>query len=99
MPEPSPVRGAQSIGTLLLKSQSRRSAWNYDGRAGLARRRVAGRTPAWITGHRRTVRDYEQLPAHHETYVYWPVIIVMTRRLARQPSAACDPGRWHTVRR
>ena len=34
--------------------------------------------------HRRTVRDYERLAAHHETYIYWAMIIVMTRRLARQ---------------
>jgi hypothetical protein len=40
---------------------------------------------AWITRHRRTVRDYERLPAHHETYVYWAMIIIMTRRLARPP--------------
>ena len=36
--------------------------------------------------HRRTVRDYERLGARHETYVYWAMIIVMTRRLARQPA-------------
>ena len=41
---------------------------------------------SWITRHRRTVRDYERLCAHHETYVYWAMIIVMTRRLARQPA-------------
>lgn len=29
----------------------------------------------------------EQSPAHHETYIYWSMIIGMTRRLARQPSA------------
>jgi transposase len=51
----------------------------------LPRRRVAERTLAWITRHRRTVRDYERLPAHHETYVYWAMIAVMTRRLARRP--------------
>jgi hypothetical protein len=38
--------------------------------------------------HRRTVRDYERLPAHHETYVYWAMIIIMTRRLARQRTTA-----------
>jgi transposase len=53
----------------------------------LPRRWVVERTLAWITRHRRTVRDYERLPAHHETYVYWAMIIVMTRRLARQTSA------------
>jgi transposase len=54
----------------------------------LPRRWVVERTLAWITRHRRTVRDYERLAAHHETYVYWSMIIVMTRRLARQPAAA-----------
>jgi transposase len=33
----------------------------------LPRRWVVERTLAWITRHRRTVRDYERLPAHHET--------------------------------
>jgi len=46
------------------------------------------RTLAWITRRRRTVRDYERLPAHHETYVYRAMIIVMTRRLARKPVPA-----------
>jgi hypothetical protein len=35
------------------------------------------------------VRDYERLTAHHETIVYWAMIITMSRRLARasaQPS-------------
>ena len=54
----------------------------------LPRRWVVERTLSWITRHRRTVRDYERLPAHHETYVHWAMIIVMTRRLARQPAAA-----------
>ena len=54
----------------------------------LPRRWVVERTLSWITRHRRTVRDYERLPAHHETYVYWAMIIVMTRRLARQPATA-----------
>ena len=54
----------------------------------LPRRWVVERTLAWITRHRRTVRDYERLPAHHETYLYWSMIIVMTRRLARTPQPA-----------
>jgi transposase len=49
----------------------------------LPRRWVVERTLAWITRSRRTVRDYERLPAHHETIVYWSMIIVMSRRLAR----------------
>jgi hypothetical protein len=43
------------------------------------------RTLAWITRHRRTVRDYERLPAHHETMIYWAMIAIMARRLARRP--------------
>ena len=54
----------------------------------LPRRWVVERTLAWITRHRRTVRDYERLAAHHETYVYWAMIIVMTRRLARKAETA-----------
>jgi transposase len=54
----------------------------------LPRRWVVERTLAWITHHRRTVRDYERLAAHHETYIHRAMIIVMTRRLARQPAAA-----------
>ena len=49
----------------------------------LPRRWVVERTLSWITRSRRTVRDYERLPAHHETMVHWAMIIVMTRRLAR----------------
>ena len=54
----------------------------------LPRRWVVERTLSWITRHRRTVRDYERLAARHETYVYWAMIIVMTRRLARQAATA-----------
>ena len=44
--------------------------------------------------HRRTVRDYERLLAHHETYVSWAVIIVMVRCLAGEPSpASAEPSR------
>ena len=28
-------------------------------------------------------RDCERLPAHHEATIYWAVITLMTRRLAR----------------
>jgi putative transposase len=53
----------------------------------LPRRWVVERTLSWITRHRRTVRDYERLPAHHETFIYWAMIILMTRRLARKPQS------------
>jgi len=54
----------------------------------LPRRWVVERTLAWITRCRRTVRDYERLPTHHETIVYWAMIITMTRRLADAPGPA-----------
>jgi transposase len=58
----------------------------------LPRRWVVERTLSWITRHRRTVRDYERLPAHHETYIYWAMIIVMTRRIARKLGPASTPA-------
>jgi transposase len=53
----------------------------------LPRRWVVERTLAWITIRRRTVRDYERLPEHHEAIVQWAAIIMMTRRLARKHPA------------
>jgi len=49
----------------------------------LPRRWVVERTFAWISKHRRCVRDYERLPAHHAAMVTWAMVAVMTRRLAR----------------
>jgi transposase len=50
---------------------------------------VVERTLSWITA--TAVRDYERLRAHHETYVYWAMIIVMTRRLARSTGRRLEP--------
>ncbi len=47
----------------------------------LARRWVVERTLSWITQARRTVRDYERLPAHSETIINWAAITLMTRQL------------------
>lgn len=49
----------------------------------LPRRWVVERTLAWITGHRRCVRDYERLPQHHEAMVRWSMIRITSRRLTR----------------
>jgi transposase len=49
----------------------------------LPRRWVVERTFGWITKHRRCVRDYETLPAHHEAMVTIAMIMTMSRRLAR----------------
>ena len=40
----------------------------------LPRRWVVERRPAWITGNRRTSRDYEPLPAHAEAMIQWAMI-------------------------
>jgi putative transposase len=45
---------------------------------------VVERTVAWISKHRRTVRDYERLPDHHQAMVTWAMITIMTRCLAHQ---------------
>ena len=55
----------------------------------LPRRWVVERTFAWISKHRRTVRDYEHLPASHEAMILWAMIALMTRRLA-QPTDLSD---------
>ena len=45
----------------------------------LPRRWVVERTFAWISKHRRSVRDYERLPASHEAMVLWAMIALMTQ--------------------
>lgn len=47
----------------------------------LPRRWVVERTLAWISKHRRCVRDYERLPAHHEAMVLWATTHHMLNRL------------------
>jgi putative transposase len=53
----------------------------------LPRRWCVERTFSWINRCRRTVRDYERLPAHHAATVHWSMIIIMGRRLARHQAA------------
>ena len=50
----------------------------------LPRRWVVERTLAWITRRRRCVRDYERRHDSHEAMVRWAMVLVMTRRLAKQ---------------
>ncbi len=49
----------------------------------LPRRWVVERTFAWISRHRRTVRDYERLPASHEAMILWAMTALMARRLTQ----------------
>ena len=53
----------------------------------IPRRWVGERTLAWISKHRRCVRDYETLPEHSEAMVYIAMIMTMSRRLARHLAA------------
>jgi len=61
----------------------------------LPRRWVVERTFAWISKHRRTVRDYEHLPASHEAMILWAMIALMAHRLAQ----ADDLSDAHLVQR
>lgn len=47
----------------------------------LPRRWVVERSLAWITRHRRCVRDYERRPDHHEAIVHLAMIATLSRRL------------------
>jgi transposase len=49
----------------------------------LPRRWVVERTLAWISKHRRCVRDYETRPDHSEAMVYIAMIMTLSRRLSR----------------
>ena len=44
---------------------------------------VVERTFAWLENARRLCRDYEELPEHHESFVYVAMIRLMLRRLCR----------------
>lgn len=67
--------------TLALTLHVVRKITGQTGFTVLPRRWVVERTLSWITQARRTTRDYERLPAHHETIVNWAMITLMTRRL------------------
>ena len=71
---------------ITLEIVARRSQHTFEV---LPRRWVVERTFAWISKHRRTVRDYEHLPASHEAMILWAMIALMTRRLA-QPTELPD---------
>lgn len=42
---------------------------------------VVERTFAWLENARRLCRDYEELPTHHEGFIYVAMIRLMLRRL------------------
>ncbi|MGR8006944.1 IS5 family transposase [Streptomyces hypolithicus] len=51
----------------------------------LPRRWVVERTNAWLCRTRRLDRDYERRTYSSETMIYWSMVMLMRRRLARRP--------------
>lgn len=43
---------------------------------------VVERTFAWLDNARRLCRDYEELPEHHESFIYLAMIRLMLRKLS-----------------
>lgn len=56
----------------------------------LPKRWVVERTLAWLTAHRRLVRDYERHPATSTSFIRWAMIRTMVRRIAH----AVPVARW-----
>jgi transposase len=70
-------------GTLNLTVQIVKRGDDMTGFVVLPRRWVVERSLAWIARHRRCVRDYERLTAHHEAMVRWSMIRIASRRLPK----------------
>jgi transposase len=75
------VRWAQTVLALTVSIVKRTD--DLTGFQVIPRRWVGERTLAWISKHRRCVRDYETRPEHAEAMVYLAMIMTMSRRLAR----------------
>jgi transposase len=78
--------------TLALTLQIVRKLADQVGFVVLHRRWAMERTFSWINRCRRTVRDYERLPANHAAMVQWAMVIIMTRRLARYQATGRLPA-------
>ncbi len=70
-----------------------RKPHGQQGFAVIPRRWVVERTLAWITAHRRLVRDYERDPGVSEAFIRWAAINQVLRRLARGTPETRQP-RW-----
>jgi transposase len=75
------VRWAQTVLALTVRIVKR--ADDLTGFQVISRRWVVERTLAWISEHRRCVRDYETWPQHAEAMVCLAMNTTMSRRLAR----------------
>lgn len=65
----------------------------------LPRRWVVERTLGWLMRSRRLVRDFETLPASSETFIYFSLAMLMSRRLARRAAAtpSVDWSSWQAA--
>ena len=75
------VRWAQTVLALTVSIVKRTD--DLTGFQVIPRRWGVERTLAWISEHRRCVRDYETRPQHAEAMVHLAMIMTMSRRLAR----------------
>lgn len=74
------VRWAQTV--LALTASIVKRTHDPTGFRVIPRRWAVARTLAWISKHRRCVRDYETRPEQAEPMVYLAMIMTMSRRLA-----------------
>lgn len=56
------------------------------------RRWVVERTLSWLMANRRLARDYERRPDSSESFIYWTMIRLTSRRVARLVEAAGEGG-------
>ncbi|MFJ2746375.1 IS5 family transposase [Streptomyces sp. NPDC087440] len=81
--------------TLQLTVQIVRRRDDMAGFVVLPRRWVVERTLGWLMRSRRLVRDFETLPASSETFIYFSLAMLMSRRLARRAvMPPAQQSRW-----
>jgi transposase len=72
-----------SLAVLALVLQIVKRNDHHKGFVVLPKRWIVERTNAWLMRTRRLARDYERRIPSAEAMVYWSMILLMTRRLAR----------------
>ncbi|WTL51413.1 transposase (plasmid) [Streptomyces sp. NBC_01497] len=65
------------------RPEDRQTQRRPEGVRSAAQRWIVERTNAWLMRTRRLARDYERRTTSAEAMVYWSMILLMTRRLAR----------------
>jgi len=71
------------LATLALVLQVVKRSDDQKGFVVLPKRWIVERTNAWLMRTRRLARDYERRTTSAEAMVYWSMVLLMTRRLAR----------------